>query len=85
MAYRRPVRYEPGETLIACSICGFPRLYPSELRRLDDRLFYCDRHVEYHSGKTALTDQRETAQEQRKRDTETIRLNGPVPSWRDGD
>jgi hypothetical protein len=80
--YRRPLRFDEGETLIACSICGFPRRFPSELRYMDDKQFYCELHCEYHNGVTAQADAKRTADAQRRRDQENAPLQGPSVSWR---
>lgn len=79
---RRQLRWVPGETMIACSICGLPCLFPSESRRLSDANFYCYRHVEYRTGECALDNDRRTAEAMKRRDTDMPALPAPRPSWR---
>lgn len=82
MSYKRPMRWEPGQTLIACDICGFPYLFPSEMVRADDKRLYCLRTC--WLGKTALGDARERAAAARlRREQEYPRVTGTTPSWRD--
>lgn len=80
MSYRRRSRYAEGETLIACSICGFPYLFPSELTYADDKLFYCNRTC--WLGKTKAQDERERAASKGRKDDDNPPLRGPKPSWR---
>ena len=79
--YRRPVAFTGGETLIACSVCGFPYLFPSELAYTDEKTFRCRR--------TCLDDETKLTHERRRqgyanRGTDQIAplLSGPRPSWR---
>lgn len=79
--YRRPVTFVEGETLIACAVCGFPYLFPSELAYTDERTFRCKRTC--LDDETKLThDKRRAAWAQRKPDQVTPPLNGTTPSWR---
>lgn len=81
--YRRPVTFVEGETLIACSVCGFPYLWPSELAYTDERTFRCYR--------TCLDDETKLTHERRRAawaashppDQITPFLTGPKPSFRD--
>ena len=41
MAYHRSLGAEDGTVLFACSICGIPARYPTEMRYCSDRLFRC--------------------------------------------
>src|SRR5882724_3257713 len=43
MAYSWNQKFEDGETRAACSKCGVPYRWPSELTKLDDGFFYCKR------------------------------------------
>lgn len=81
MAWKRPITWEPGETLIACTLCGFPRKFPSELWYGPDGKYYCDRHEEWRLRKTVLDDSRERAA-WRPPVEEVPQLIGPKPSWR---
>lgn len=80
MAQSRPIRWEEGETQIACDCCGLPAFFPSEMRRLSDGLFYCYRHVEFETGKTKLDDQRERAALAAGRKEQPVTI-GKKPSW----
>lgn len=80
MAYKRQMRWEPGATLVACSICGFPFVFPGELVYADDKQFYCLRKC--WKGKTVLADQREQAAAKSALGAEAPPLSGPKPSWR---
>lgn len=80
MAYARAIRFEPGETLIACSICGFPYLFPSELTYCDDQLFRCKRTC---IEETLKSNQRQQVESQRRKDQLIPPLSGPRPTWRD--
>jgi hypothetical protein len=80
MAYKRTPRYAPGQALMACSICGFPYLFPEELVFADDKLFYCLRTC--WLGQTALTDTRERSYSNRRRDNDNPPIRGIRPSWR---
>ena len=79
--YRRPVAFTGGETLIACSVCGFPYLFPSELAYTDERTFRCLRTC--LDDETLLTHNRRRAgYAQRHADQINPLLSGPKPSWR---
>lgn len=80
MAYKRTPHYEMGQSLMACSICGFPYLFPNELVYADDKLFYCTRTC--WLGKTVLTDTRERTYSNRRRDNDNPPILGIKPSWR---
>lgn len=80
MSYSRPVRYEEGQTLIACSICGFPYLFPSEMRYRDDRTFRCLRTC--NDAETKLANDRKQTASMKRRDQVMPPLTGPKPSWR---
>lgn len=43
MAYNRRLGADDGTVLFACSICGIPARYPTEMRYCSDRLFRCNR------------------------------------------
>jgi len=80
VAYARAIRFEPGETLIACSICGFPYLFPSEMTYGDDQLFRCHRTCIEATRKSDLQEQ---VASQRRKDQIIPPLSGPRPTWRD--
>lgn len=80
--HKRAMRWEPGQTLIGCSICGFPVLWPSECKRLDDGHFYCFRHVEYETGVTALADSKRTSEAMKRHDSDLPVIPAPRVSWR---
>ena len=79
MSYKRAIRFEGGETLIACSICGFPYLFPSELSYCDDRLFRCKRTC---MEQTKRANDRQQVQSQKRRDNEAPLVGGAGPGWR---
>jgi hypothetical protein len=76
----RPVRYEPGDALQACSLCGFTCL-ASEMWYGDDSQFYCNRHVEYDTHRTVLTDSKQRAR-WRPAKEQVPEIVGPIPTWR---
>ena len=80
MSYARSVRFEGGETLIACSICGFPYLFPSEMSYCDDKLFRCHRTC---NEETRTSNLRQQVESQRRKDQIAPPLTGPRPTWRD--
>jgi hypothetical protein len=81
VSYKRPVRFAEGETLIACSSCGFPYLFPSELTYTDERTFVCNRTC--LDDETVTTHNKRLANaHKRKPDNEVPRLTGGKPSWR---
>jgi hypothetical protein len=41
MAYTRPLGSDDASVLCACSICGIPYRYPSEMRYCSDKRFRC--------------------------------------------
>ena len=43
MSYERSPDYHEGQTKMACGICGFPYLFPSELTLCDDKIIRCKR------------------------------------------
>lgn len=80
--YRRPVVFAEGETLIACSVCGFPYLFPSELTYTDEHTFRCNRTC--LDDETVTThNRRRSAWANRPPDQITPFLTGPKPSFRD--
>ena len=80
MAYRRPIKFAEGETLMACSLCGFSYLYPSELRYCDDKLFRCNRTC--WDGETPKSWEERSQAARRRVDNDTPPLAGPKPGWR---
>lgn len=81
MSYARPVRFVGGETLIACSICGFPYLFPSEMTYTDERTFRCNRTC--LDDETILShDRRRAGYAKRRPDRITPLLTGQGPDWR---
>ena len=78
MAYKRTPRYEPGQALMACSVCGFTYLFPSELRYCDDRLFRCTRTC---LEETRLAEERKRTASHRRQDNDNPPLIGVKPSW----
>lgn len=43
MSYERVADYVEGQVKMACGICGFPYMFPSELILCDDKLLRCKR------------------------------------------
>lgn len=41
---QRRIGADDGTVLFACSICGIPARYPTEMKYRSDRLFQCFRH-----------------------------------------
>lgn len=79
--YRRPVEFTGGETLIACSVCGFPYLFPSEMAYTDERTFRCRRTC--LDDETLLTHSRRRENyAHRKPDQINPLISGNKPSWR---
>lgn len=81
--YKRPIRFELGQALVACSQCGFPYCYPDEIVRRGDGNFYCLRTCDM--SKTVLDDAKEraSAASARKPDQEVpTGPLGPRPGWR---
>lgn len=81
MSYKRPVVFVEGETLIACSCCGFPYLFPSEMVYTDERTFRCKRTCLDPETVTAHNTRRSTWS-RRPADRVTPLLTGQKPSWR---
>jgi hypothetical protein len=81
--YRRPVAFKDGETLIACAVCGFAYLYPSELTYTDEHTFRCNRTC--LDEETKLTHDRRRAAWAASRTPDQISplLPGTKPSYRD--
>ncbi len=79
--YRRAVAFTEGETLFACSVCGFPYLFPSELTYTAERTFRCKRTCLDNETKLE-SDQRHAAFMSRPADQTVPLLSGPKPSWR---
>lgn len=79
--YRRPVAFTGGETLIACSVCGFPYLFPSELAYTDERTFRCRRTC--LDEETVLThNKRRESYSHRQPDQIKPLITGTKPGWR---
>ena len=79
MAYKRALRFEEGQTLFACSICGFPYLFPMEMVHGDDGLFYCTRTC--WKGETVTGHNRRRAGWHPPPDNERPPVFGRKPSW----
>jgi hypothetical protein len=79
--YRRPVTYAEGETIIACSICGFPYLFPSEMTYTDERTFRCNRTCLDNETITAHN-RRRSGYATRGPDSTAPLIAGLKPSWR---
>lgn len=79
MSYTRPLGWNEGETMFACSICGFPFRFPSELVYADDRLFYCTRHC--WLGETVSGHFRKLPHLHPRRDEQRPPVMGGMPSW----
>ncbi len=80
MAYRRSIRYAAGETLLACGVCGFTYLYPSELVLGDDRTLRCTRTC--HRDETEKGHNERRAAWRPPADNEAPAPVGRKPQWR---
>jgi len=80
MAYNRRLGADDGTVLFACSICGIPARYPTEMRYCSDRLFRClqfcnDPHIpQEEDQKNGLTAKR------REEVAPTFKV-GAKPGW----
>ena len=80
MSYKRPVEFADGETLLACTVCGFPYLYPSQLVLADDRKVYCTRTC--WLGETVQGHNARRAGWSPPADNDAPAPVGSKPSWR---
>jgi len=79
----RPQQFEPGDALMGCSICPCVELL-SKMWYGDDRLYYCERHVEFHTHVTKQTDSNRRASW--RPPTERVpEFVGPRPDYRSDD
>ena len=79
MAYTRRLGADDGTVLFACSICGIPARYPTEMRYCSDRLFRCNRFCTETTN--ALDEARKQGQGPRG-DEAAPRFNvGVAPGW----
>ena len=60
-----------GTSLFACSICGVPARFPTEMRYMADRTFMCFRHKD---TTTNLEESRKRGQGLNKRDDQAPRF-----------
>lgn len=65
MSYERSPEYHDGQVKMACSVCGFPYVFPSELVRCDDKLLRCKRTC---MEETALSRDRKIAASHHRRE-----------------
>lgn len=80
MAYNRQLGAEDGTVLFACSICGIPARYPTEMRYCEDKLFRCNRFCTETT--TPQGEALKNGQSSRKPDEQAPRFAvGVKPSW----
>lgn len=79
MSHRR-IGADDGTVMFACSLCGVPARYPTEMRYTPERLFYCFRHAD------TTTNLEEARKQGRGARSEEITPRFPIgtkPSWYD--
>jgi hypothetical protein len=78
---QRRLGADPGTVLFACSICGLPARYPTEMVYRTDRTFMCFRH---RDTTTNLDEARKQGQGVRGGDEMAPRFPVGVPPRYDG-
>jgi hypothetical protein len=82
VAYTRRLGADDGTVLFACSVCGIPARYPTEMRYCADRLFRCNRFCT--EAETPLDESRKRGQSAQIRDEQAPRFPvGVAPGWYD--
>jgi len=80
MSYTRRLGADDGTVLMACSICGIPARYPTEIRYCSDRLFRCNQFCTETTNRE--NEARKEGQSTRNVDEATPRFKvGVAPDW----
>lgn len=79
MSFKRAVRWDEGQALCQCDVCGFPYRYPGEMVLGSNRRFYCLRTC--WLGETEEDALKRASDSQRRREEPTPTIGRAPDYW----